>query len=240
MADEPGNVRSDFEAWAHVAARLRQRSTVEQHAILAELGLVDVWEAIHEQWAGLLNCDIAAAQLERPARYAAICRDEMARRQLHPEVGERYAAEPAGDFREQLAPRADSPLKPASDQQHTLTAAHQVPGLEDFRDHLTPRDAAPPRPKSDQRRTHKTLERPSLSSALLAKQAATEWSVVQYAELCAALESADDQNAEWTARGFVDTESRAYVQTQWGRRFEADPPLRSAWSRLVEELIAGS
>ena len=59
MAERP-NVEEVFEAWAHVAARIRKRPDAEAQSILAELGIGGEWQAVHERWSRHLNEDITA------------------------------------------------------------------------------------------------------------------------------------------------------------------------------------
>ena len=71
----------DFEGWAHLAARLRERTPAEQQQILASYNLADgSWRALHERWAKKLNGEIAAGMMTRPLRYAAICAADLATR----------------------------------------------------------------------------------------------------------------------------------------------------------------
>lgn len=79
MADRP-NVEDVFEAWAHVAARIRKRPKDEQRVILESLGIGPEWDSVHETWSRRLNEDIVANRMDRPERYARICRDEQERR----------------------------------------------------------------------------------------------------------------------------------------------------------------
>jgi hypothetical protein len=80
MGETP-DVANDFDAWAHVAALVRQRSVEERVTLLRDLGIDHAtWRELNEDWARLLNEDIAAGRMDRPRRYAQICRDELARR----------------------------------------------------------------------------------------------------------------------------------------------------------------
>jgi hypothetical protein len=103
--DRP-NVEEVFEAWAHVAARLRKRSVAEQATILADLGIGAEWTAVHESWSRRLNDDIGAGRMERPERYASICREEQERRRRTSALPPRPTTPPA------VASRALTPLAP--------------------------------------------------------------------------------------------------------------------------------
>lgn len=104
MADRP-NVEEVFEAWAHVAARVRKRSREERETILSGLGIGPEWDAVHEMWSKRLNEDILANRMDRPQRYARICREEQQRRN-------RTGAGPTSGAPE-TAPAAPAPAPPA-------------------------------------------------------------------------------------------------------------------------------
>lgn len=106
MADRP-NVEEVFEAWAHVAARVRKRTREEQQKILGGLGIGAEWDSVHETWSKRLNEDILANRMDRPQRYAQICREEQERRRR---TGGAAADAPPAMPKTEAAPEMFKPL----------------------------------------------------------------------------------------------------------------------------------
>jgi hypothetical protein len=209
------DVRSDFEAWAQVAARLRLRSADERADILSSLGLTQVWDEIHEAWALRLNQDIAAGRMELPHRYARICAKEIAGR-------------PPSLAPPSLAPET-RPMQLSMDARASSRAG--------FRDAIAP-TAGPTPPIPGQR---ETLARDSSAeavvvSAIKAKEAVEHWSVQQYARLCRELGRAaneDQRQAIWQGIGVMRVAEQQWVQQQWGERLAYDPRLFAAWTEAM-------
>ena len=145
MSGRVHDVERDFEAWAVVAARLRQRSTQEKRAILDAEGIAEAtWSRINEAWAKVLNDDIAASRMDRPYRYAELCKAELARRNSTPP-----------------APPPSTP--PPATTPSTPPPPGRAP-RPDFRDSVTP-PAKPPAPRSRQMKTAPGISREELGGA---------------------------------------------------------------------------
>ena len=257
MPNAPGEV--DFLSWATVAARLRNRPLDEQDAILEELGWDGAsWRGANELWARRITDDIAAQRLERPQRFAQLCREEMSVRRaldrvaatrsrgvgggtgtLDSSAGRRPSAHPV--------PRSPSPPLPSrhappSDGQITLTSEGSVPPPAapadqgaDFRDELTGR-RAPKRPHAGQRMTEADAMVERAADVVAQIDLGRSWSVEQYAALCAALASTPTRaEREWASRGIVQEAARNQIDLEWRRRFNAHPELEARWLSLIEQ-----
>ncbi len=221
----PSNVQTDFEAWAHLAARLRLRTAAERGAILRDLGLLHSWDEIHETWSRRLNQDIAAGRMELPHRYARICAKEAA---AHAHVATAQA----------IPPPATAPLPTAAMPQSVApqTAPMDL-GPYGFRAALTPIDAPPaPAPGQAQTFSKNAAAEEAMVSAIKAKEAVEHWSVERYARLCAELGRAateDQRQAIWHAVGVTRPAEQQWVQQQWGERLAFDPALFAAWTEAM-------
>ena len=138
---------ADFESWAQLAARLRLLDEGQQRALLAEHQLADSWASIHESWSRELNEDIAAGRMERPQRYAQLCREARHGR----------ADGPPGALAPPLPPGAPAPPPPpgAAQRQPPPPPARGSRGsgsASDFRQDLTP-DHRPELPNLSQDET---------------------------------------------------------------------------------------
>ncbi len=109
MTSQP-DYQTDFEAWASLAAQLRSMPEDERTTAVQARGLATHdWTRIHESWAGQLNEDIANGRMERPGRYAELCREAMAQRSS--EISAVSAKAPAPSS--QGAAPAPEPPRPA-------------------------------------------------------------------------------------------------------------------------------
>ena len=229
------DVEHDFEAWAAVSARLLKRSADERAAVLTDLALASVWAGADAHWRRCIADDVAADRDERPARYSAVCAEEMLRRRR--EAGEpppgqasnRRAA--AADFRHAAmygASERDGPLAPPrrpSDERGS------------FVDDLAPPGHTPLPPMPNQERTAGSDLATARHDALLAAQAVS-WPVERYARYRAELEAFPDKTDLVCANyGLAPAVARAFVADAWVRRLDADPALRERFERLVRESI---
>ncbi len=250
----PLDVASNFDDWAQVAARLRERSANERNAILIALGLHDSWAAHNEAWAERLNVDIEAGRMELPTRYAQICAEELARRRKQRPDGV-VPDEREADFRAGLAPTAET-TEPLRDQLRTLsqeelsrvltarqqeqaavTAAAAPPGR-DFRDRLTPSRMAPQPPKPGQLSTQTSADRNALMASARMARAALSWTVEEYARLCVQLGqiTPGDEDAlagVWQQTGISCEEDQKFVVHEWNLRLAADMALKRRWLAYV-------
>ena len=242
MAGAP-DVANDFEAWARVAALLRQCTPETTAAALREIGLdTAVWREVNEDWARLLNEDIAAGRMDRPQRYALICREEQ--------TAQREQRSSAADFRDRLTPRK-APM-PASKQPDTLpglktgraaSRAHTPAKTQDalptndFRQELSPVEDPLPRPLGGQLETAAGARGADLVEATRQANEAALWTLQRYAQLMADLSSRPDEADEiWTGAGITNTQARPHVQRHWKRKMDASPTLLERYNALVDEL----
>ena len=245
MAGVP-DVASDFEAWAHVAALLRQRSAAKKAELLGELGLDEkIWSEVNEDWARLLNEDIAAGRMGRPSRYAAICREDLERRQQEQEMS-------SDDFRRKLTPGA--PPMPKSKQPDTAPGIEEAyattqrpndgavsagapPPPSDFRRELVPVEVELPRPVVGQVDTVAGAGGADLVAAAREANEAALWTVRRYAELVVELESRpDDADETWAAAGISNPRARPHVRAHWQRKMKSDSALQEKFNEHLDEL----
>ncbi len=219
---------TDFEAWASLAARLRERPSSERARLLHELGLTPTWDGIHEAWSRALNDDIVNRRMERPNRYLEICAAEQ-----------RARASAPGDFREALMPAASPPV-PVPAQSQTLPigafgAALPAPAA-DFRASLLPRTAISA-PVAGQEQTLTNLDAGGiLASANAATGLVEGWPVERWAEHCAALARAaswKEAEARWVELGVENPADRAWVESKWAARLAAAPQLYERFRVVV-------
>ncbi len=205
------NVEDDFEAWAHVAARVRVRSSAERQAILRDLGLLQTWEEIHENWARRLNRDIAAGRMDLPHRYARICAKEAA---AHANVAIAPVTPPVS------APPRTEPMDLGPYELRGGPAT----------------EALPPTLGQVPTVSQSALAEAVMISAIKAKEAVEHWSVERYARLCAELGRAaaeDQRQAIWQTVGVTRPAEQQWVQQQWGERSAFDPALFAAWTEAM-------
>ncbi len=245
---DPLDVANNFDDWAQVAARLRERSASERTAILVALGLNDGWAQHNEAWAKRLNQDIEAGRMELPTRYARICTEELSRRRkLRPDGVTQ--SNRADDFRVKLTPPAAA-TEPLPDQLHTLSEeelarvlkAYQQQADErvggDFRERLTPARLAPQPPQPGQLATQTGADRNALMASARKARLALSWSVEEYARLCIQLGqlAAGDEQARaevWKKTGISCAEDQQFVVYEWNLRLAADTALKRRWLAFV-------
>lgn len=250
MTSRP-DVEQQFEAWAQVAARLRHRPRNEKVEILEGLGLSEsYWRDVNEAWAKSLNEDIAAGRMERPFRYAQICKAELARR-------DDPVAQP--DFRDSLTPPAHPrvPLSRqpetqpghftavAEDEEPTLSkeasptydASDDAPRPDDFRRELVPVERPLAAPSPHQIHTVEGGEGSAdLVEAARQANAAALWPVEKWATLCARLDDfPDDADRIWSEVGVTNPRARPHVRAHWKRKLSKEPATRARFKALLAE-----
>jgi len=248
-------VEQQFEAWAQVAARLRHRPREERLTILDELGLTEsYWRDVNEAWAKSLNDDIAAGRMERPYRYAQICKRELARRDDPSPSAKR-------DFREDLTPLghpqvplsrqpetqpnlvigSDDELPTLDTSPRTAVAESNDAGLlrpDDFRRELVPIERPLAMPSPDQIDTAAGGEGVAdLVEAARQANSAALWPLEKWASLCADLDrSPDEADQLWSAVGVTNPRARPHIRTHWKRKLAREPETRDRFDRLLAAL----
>ena len=243
------NVLESFEAWAQVSTRLRGQPESAQAALLATLGLSELWPRAEAHWRAVLMKDALAGQLGRAQRYLALCQAaDLASGTSRAGVAAAAAGQVPRPYPGQEATFDISARGPVPESQPSYRLAEpkvrepseakpRAPTSsaqgERFVDGLAPAAASPAAPDRGQNRTagvNLAVE----GGAVAAMRKACAWPVAQYAEVCATVErEPHKQHLIWARHGVVGEHVPEVMRT-WAKRFRADPGLEAQWRALVD------
>ncbi len=130
---------------------------------------------------------------------------------------------PAHSFDSRPKPARRSPAAEAK-----ASSDPAVPFVEQF---ATP-DQVVQAPAADQERTVAVKD---AAEALNPAEQILEWSVEQYAQLCAEIaDNPKESDAVWTRHGIKSARVRTFATNVWRKRLADDPELGRSWSELVK------
>ncbi len=224
------DVLDDFNAWAIVSARLRKRTARQVVAVLAELGLAEIWPRADAHWRAELVEDLAVGDMERAFRYSSVCAADLAERPPDEPPAEPESS--PSDFRHDALYGQRAERLPSGRAAASGRAAPPPSGS--FRQELGG-DGAVVAPAPGQHATA-PMQPSDLRETLAAAKAAINWPVETYAAFHAELEVRPGQTAAILERYKVNGETTAaYIHKAWQSRLAKDPALAQRWGALVLE-----
>ena len=253
LATMSGSTHDDFDAWAKLSARLRTLDADGQAAELDALGAAAAdWAHVDRYWRAMLIEDIARDEMTRPLRYQQLCKAAVASHtrsleDIEPEtrvankpsilptsaslptrIAERGGLVPAahkelGDFRGDV-------MEDFPNLEHTIRSEpSSTPNEGSFVERLSPHPVTPP---SDDQTSTSGVTSAAVDAAKAASDA-LDWTLAQYAEVCAQI-ARDPSNAEriWSEHG-VAAKYIERVTSRWQTRIAEDPALASQWREMM-------
>ncbi len=247
----------DFEDWATLSIRFLAAPEDEQSEALTRRSLTpEAWSAIDEGYLRLLSEDLEAGRAERPARYAARCDEEMARR-AEAEGAEEGSDAGEEDEDEEAAPTPAMP-RPKNKLQETAEAL-DIPAAMREASFGLPFKEAPEELVALKRATPKTLRGEVMPSGVkgtlplgdnrihkLVAALAPGWeaaagvvtlptlTVQHYVKLRAELLLRPEVSAEILARyGVANEAARRALDAHWREQMTQKPALRAEYETLV-------